>query len=279
MDDNKRAMQEVSLIVVGHNSLAMLPECLKRLNAYYPAAELIVVDSGSSDGSPKWVQQNYPQAKLLELPNRGYPYAVNRGLEAATGCWIVEMNSDVYLNAGDLEALQKALESEPRAAFAGPTLVTPEGRLQSFGPLYAFNYWNLHQPRSVSWISGALMMVRKEALEEIGGMDERLFLYNEDLEWCARARRKGWKVLLVPRKVLHLGGSSTPKDPRFIAEGYRGGLLYSQDYLPAWHGLHRKAVWLEALLRAHFDPDAVRREGYRLLKERLEGGNLETPFL
>lgn len=272
-------MREVSLVVVGHNSLEVLPECLRRLRTHYPATELIVVDSGSNDGSAGWVKQHYPEARILELPNRGYPNAVNRGLEEVSGRWIVEMNSDIYLEAGDLEALQKALEADPKAAFAGPTLVTPEGKFQSFGLWYTPNYWNLRAPHPVSWISGALMMVRREALEEIGGMDERLFFYNEDLEWCARARRKGWKVLLVPRKVLHLGGSSTPKDPRFIAEGYRGGLLYSQEYLPAWHGLHRKAVWLEALLRARFDPDPVRREGYRLLEERLEGGNLESPVL
>lgn len=123
------------------------------------------------------------------------------------------MNSDVYLEPGDLEALQAALEAHPRAAMAGPTLYTPQGRLQSFGPLYAPNYWNLRRPRAVGWVSGALIMVRKSALQEIGGMDERFFFYNEDLEWCTRARRKGWQVLLVPRRVLHLGGEPTPKTP------------------------------------------------------------------
>jgi len=268
----------LSIIVVGHNSLKVLPECLKRLETHYPQAEIIVVDSGSTDGSGEWVRQNHPGVRLLEVPNRGYPYAVNQGLEAASGSWIAEMNSDVYVEAGDLETLQKALEADPEAAFAGPTLITLERKHQSFGPFYAMNYWNLREPRRVSWISGALMMTRREALGQIGPMDERLFFYNEDLEWCARARKKGWKVLLVPRRVLHLGGSSTPKDPRFIAEGYRGGLLYSQDYLPAWHRLHKKAVWLEALLRERFDPDLVRRKGYRLLKERLEAGSLEDPF-
>ena len=273
-----RVISELSVIVVSHNAKEVLVECLKRLGRHYSEAEILVVDSGSTDGSGGWVWQNHPGVKVLGLPNKGYPYAVNRGLEAATGSWIVEMNSDVYLEAGDLEALQQALEADPRAAFAGPTLVTPEGRFQSFGPFYAPNYWNLREPRPVSWISGALMMAKREALEQIGPMDERLFFYNEDLEWCARARKKGRKVLLVPRKVLHLGGSSTPKDPRFVAEGLRGGLLYSQDYLPLWHSLHRKAVWLEALLRERFAPDLVRREGYKLLKGRLEDGNLEGPF-
>ncbi len=110
-------------------------------------------------------------------------------------------------------------------------------------------------------------------------MDERFFFYNEDLEWCTRARRKGWQVLLVPRRVLHLGGSSTPKDPRFIAEGYRGGLLFTRDYYPYLHGLHRKAVWLEAHLRLWFEAHPMRKESYRLLLDRLNGEHLDVPFL
>lgn len=271
-------ISELSVIVVSHNARGVLQECLKHLGSHWAQAELVVVDSASSDGSGEWVRAHYPQVKLLEVANRGYAYAVNRGLEAVTGRWVVQMNSDVYLNAGDLEALQQALEANPQAAFAGPTLVTPKGKLQSFGSFYAPNFWNLHAPRPVGWVSGALIMARREALADIGPMDERLFFYNEDLEWCARARKKGWKVLLVPRKVLHLGASSTPQDPRFIAEGYRGGLLYSQDYFPLWHGLHQKAVWLEALLRVRFDPNPLRREGYRLLKEKLEAHHLNTSF-
>ncbi|KZK14910.1 glycosyltransferase family 2 protein [Meiothermus taiwanensis] len=268
--------KELSIIIVSHNTQGILSECLQRLKAYYPQAELIVADSGSTDGSPDWVAASYPEVRLLRLPNRGYAYAVNRGLEVAQRPWVVEMNSDVYLEPGDLEALQAALEAHPRAAMAGPTLYTPQGRLQSFGPLYAPNYWNLRRPRAVGWVSGALIMVRKSALQEIGGMDERFFFYNEDLEWCTRARRKGWQVLLVPRRVLHLGGSSTPKDPRFIAEGYRGGLLFTQDYYPHLHGLHRKAVWLEAHLRQWLDPNLVLREGYREIAKMLSGGNMEA---
>ncbi|MDW8426865.1 MAG: glycosyltransferase family 2 protein, partial [Meiothermus sp.] len=250
-----------------------------RIEAHYPEAETLVVDTASTDGSPDWVEQNHPNVRLLRVPNRGYAFAVNRGLEAATRPYVVEMNSDVYLNAGDLEVLQQALQAHPGAALAGPALQTPAGRLQSHGPLYAPNYWNLRKPRAVRWVSGALIMTRKGALEEIGGMDERFFFYNEDLEWCTRARRKGWQVLLVPRRVLHLGGSSTPQDPRFLAEGYRGGLLFSRDYYPALHGLHQKAVWLEARLRIWLDPDPTRRAGYRMILDKVCRGGLDRPLL
>ncbi|GIW24941.1 glycosyltransferase family 2 protein [Meiothermus sp.] len=266
--------QDFSIIIVSHNTRDILAECLRRIEAHYPEAEKLVVDSASTDGSPDWVQQHYPNARVLKVPNRGYAFAVNRGLEAATRPWVVEMNSDVYLEAGDLEALHKALEAHPKAALAGPTLQTPAGRLQSFGPFYAPNYWNLRRPRAVGWVSGALIMARRAALAEIGGMDERFFFYNEDLEWCTRARRKGWQVLLVPRKVLHLGGSSTPSDPRFLAEGYRGGLLFTRGYFPALHGLHKKAVWLEAQLHLLLDPNTLRRQGYRLIVQMLREGSL-----
>lgn len=265
-----------SIVVVSHNAISVLAECLRRFEQYYPDAEIIVADSASSDGSPAWVRQHHPGVCLLELPNRGYAFAVNRGLEAASKPWVVQMNSDVYLQAGDLEALQAALENEPRAAFAGPSLYTAHGRLQSHGLLYAPNYWGLWRPRAVGWVSGALMMARREALAEIGGMDERFFFYNEDLEWCTRARRKGWRVLLVPRRVLHLGGSSTPQDPRFTVEGYRGGLLYTRIHYPWLHGLHSKAVWLEAHLRLWLDPSPLRKQGYRLILQMLQDGRLDS---
>lgn len=265
-----------SIVVVSYNARSVLAECLRRLQQHYPEAETIVADSASSDGSPAWVKQHHPRVGLLKLPNRGYAFAVNRGLGAASRPWVVQMNSDVYLEAGDLEALQAALENHPRAAFAGPSLCTPEGRLQSHGLLYAPSYWGLRQPRAVGWVSGALIMAKAQALSDVGGMDERFFFYNEDLDWCTRARRKGWQVLLVPRRVLHLGGSSTPKDPRFIAEGYRGGLLYTRIHHPWLHGLHRKAVWLEAQLRLWFDPSPLQKEGYRLILQMLGEGSLDT---
>lgn len=272
-------LQDLSIIVVSHNAKEVLAECLRRLETHYPEAEVIVVDSASSDGSREWVRDYWPKVKLIEVPNKGYPYAVNRGLEAARGRWLVEMNSDVYLEAGDLEALKPALESNPKAAFAGPTLITPKGSFQSFGFLYQPNYWNLKQPRAVGWISGAIIMARRETYANIGGMDEGLFFYNEEIEWCWRARRKGYQVLLVPRKVLHLGGASTPSDPRFIAEGYRGGLRLSRDYYPFWHGLHQKAVWLESKVRLALDPNPKHQEAYGLILQMLGRGDLETPFL
>ena len=222
------------------------------------------------------VRSEFPQVRLLGVANRGYAYAVNRGLEQTQGSYTVVMNSDIYLEPGDLEALQRALEDSPKAALAGPVLVTPRGKPQSFGPFYAPNYWRLRQPRPVSWLSGALLMVRRAALERLGGMDERFFFYNEDLEWGLRARRLGCKNLLVPRPVLHLGGASTPRDPRFIAEGYRGGLLLSAEYYPWLHGLHQKTIWLEAQLRLRLDPNPVRRKAYRLLADWLSRENVNT---
>ena len=269
----------LSIIVVSYNTLEILAECLGRLEQHYPQAELIVVDVGSSDGSPEMVHQRFPKIRLVQTENRGYPWAVNRGLELATGEWLVQMNSDVYLGAGDLEALQAALMANPKAAFAGPTLVTPKGKYQSFG-LFDVYRWGLRESRAVGWISGAIMMLRREAYQAIGGMDERLFFYNEEVEWCWRVRRAGWQVMLVPRRILHLGGASTPSDPRFMAEGMRGGLLLTRAYLPWLHGLHQKAVWLEAILRLRFDPNSKRQAAYGMIKQIIEDGQLEqSPFL
>lgn len=259
---------ELSILVISHNSSRVLPECLERLHKYYPHAQQVVVDAASSDGSLELARQ-WPNLKTLSVANRGYAYAVNRGLEVVSGHYVAIMNSDVYLEAGDLEALVAALTTHPKAVMAGPVLITPQGRPQSFGPFYAPYYFNLHKPRPVTWISGALIVLRRDHLPQLGGMDERFFFYNEDMEWGIRARRKGFEVLLIPRKVLHLGGASTPNDPRFIAEGYRGGLLLSQAHYSWIHGLHRKAVLLEAQLRVTLDPNPKRKAAYKLLLSRL----------
>lgn len=266
---------ELSILVISHNSSRVLPECLERLQTHYPHAQKVVVDAASSDGSLELARQ-WPGLKTLSIANRGYAYAVNRGLEVAGGHYVAIMNSDVYLEAGDLEALAAALDSHPKAAMAGPVLMTPRGRPQSFGPLYAPYYLNLRRPRPVAWVSGALIVLKRDCLPELGGMDERFFFYNEDMEWGIRARRKGFQVLLVPRKVLHAGGASTPNDPRFIAEGYRGGLLLSQTHYSRIHGLHRKAVLLEAYLRVLLDPNPKRKTAYSLLLSRL-GRQKELP--
>lgn len=269
----------ISVVVVSHNTRKILHDSLTRLSRHYPQAQLIVVDSGSSDGSRTMVKDRFPSATLIECTNQGYAHAVNLGLAECHSDYVVEMNADVLLEPGDLEALQQTLEKAPRAAFAGPVLTDQAGKLQNFGPFYTPNYWRLRGPRPVGWLSGALIMAKKSALSRIGPMDERFFFYNEDLEWCVRARKAGFQVLLAPRRVVHLGGASTPKDPRVLAEGYRGGLLFSRIHHPRLHGLHTKAVLLEAQLRIRLDPDPGRREAYALLITHLHRGELDQPFL
>ncbi len=262
-----------SVVVVTHKNTSVLRQCLERLFAHHPDAEVIVVDTGFVG---EQAAAEFPKTRIIRTENRGYAYAVNRGLEVASRGWVVVINDDVLLEATDLAVLRQALMNEPKAAFAGPTLVTPQGRLQGFGPLYHLNYLALRKPRRVAWISGALMLMPRNVIDVLGGMDERYFFYNEDTEWCLRARRKGYCVLLVSRRVLHLGGASTPDDPRLIAEGYRGGLRLSRDYYPPLHGLHRKVVWLEAWLRARFDRNQTRRQGHRLILDMLKKEDLEA---
>lgn len=261
----------LSLIVISHNSCAITLECLARVIASYPEVELVVVDTGSSDGSPEAIAEQFPGVRVLRVPNRGYPFAVNRGLEVARGQYLVEMNSDVFLAPGDLEAIIEPL-ADPTVAMSGPTLINSEGRVQGFG---LFSRPPSNHPRPRSWISGALIALRRETLAKIGGMDQRFVFYNDDLEWGFRARRLGYRVVQVPRRVIHLGGASTPNDPRFLAEGYRGGMLVSREYYPKLHGAHRRLVGLEAALRLRLDPDPSRREAYRLIAQMAHSGELD----
>ena len=262
----------LSLVVVSHNTCAVTLVCLAKVASAYPELELIVVDTGSSDGSPELIEEKFPSARLLGVANRGYPYAVNRGLELARGEYLIEMNSDIFLKPGDLEAIIEPL-ADSKVALSGPTLVDANGKLQGFG---LFSRPPSGRVRLRSWISGALIALRRETLETIGAMDQRFVFYNDDLEWGLRARRLGYRVVQVPRRVLHLGGASTPKDPRFLAEGYRGGMLVSREYYPKLHPWHRRLVSLEAGLRVRLDPDSNRRSAYQMIGRMARAGELDS---
>jgi GT2 family glycosyltransferase len=153
----------------------------------------------------------------------------------------------------------------------GPRCFTPDGRLQHQGPLYLWHHARLTRPGgsiSVPWLSGAVQVIKREALDKVGGMNPSFRFYNEDLEWCWRFRQAGYQCRLVDTPVVHVGGSSTPADPAFLIEGYRGGYLLSQLTRPAWfQAAHRLAVTVEAALRRRLSRSPSRREAYRAIAQ------------
>jgi len=237
----------VSAIVVTYDALPWIEPCLRSVRG----CELIVVDNGSTDGTPALVRERFPEARLIEQQNRGLGAGWNAGIEAASGRWLFFLNADAWVVGDGLAKLVQVLEREPKAAVAGPRLRYPDGRLQrsvrGFPTLWRLTteYFFLRKlaPRTkllnafygggfrhereleAEFLMGAALLVRREAIAEVGGLDERFFLFSEEVDWCYRFRQAGWKVVFTPAaEVVHVGGASHAG--RLFREQVQGHLLF-----------------------------------------------------
>lgn len=257
-------MATLSVIIVSYNVADLLRECLRSVYASRGVdPEVWVVDNCSSDGSAAMVAQEYPQARLLESPcNGGYAYANNLALSQAQGDYLLLLNPDTLLPPQALAEMLAFMEERPEVGMAGPKLVREDGSLdlacrrsfpspavsfyrmiglskrlphsRRFGR-YNLTYLDPDQEAEVDSVVGAFMMVRRQAVEQVGLLDEAFFLYGEDLDWAMRIKKTGWKVVYNPRVVvLHRKASSSNRDiRRATAEFYRSMLIfYRKHYAP-----------------------------------------------
>jgi N-acetylglucosaminyl-diphospho-decaprenol L-rhamnosyltransferase len=225
----------LSVVIVNYKTPDDLLRLLASLEEHPSASEpleILVVDNASGDDSAARVRAAYPGVTVIESPaNRGFAAGVNIGLKAARGEWLLILNPDVVVRNGSLDALLDFLKSNPRAGIAAAKLLNPDGSLQhtcrtyyTFGTIllrrtflgklfpnsralrdHLMLDYDHESPRNVDWVAGACLLVRREALEEVGPMDERYFLYFEDVDWCTRMHRRGWGVWYVPQAVMTHG--------------------------------------------------------------------------
>jgi hypothetical protein len=222
---------DLSIIVVNFCERDFLRECLKGIREANPrlAYEVIVVDSGSTDGSADMVRESFAGVQLIALPtNRGLAVANNTGLRAAGGRYILFLNPDINMVPDVIDELAHYLDDHPDVGVVAPKLLNPDGSVQvscySFpsmivpvlrrSPLgrlpaarrvlrrYLMMDFDHLSTAPVEWLLGACLMVRRSALEDVGPMDERFFLYFEDVDWCRRFWAAGWKVIYLPTVSL-----------------------------------------------------------------------------
>ncbi len=223
---NSRDSNGISIVIVSYNTGDFLRRCLGSLNEDPSplVRDIIVVDNASTDGSVGMVESEFPQVKLVKnRSNLGYAAAVNQGIRAAATPYFLILNPDIETGACSIKALWDFMEATPDAGIAGGKLLDPDGTLQMscrtfytvpvvllrrtlLGRLFPnsglvrdhlMSDWDHDSDRQVDWVNGACMMVRREAYENVGGMDERFFLYLEDVDWCYRMKKHGWKVYYV----------------------------------------------------------------------------------
>ena len=247
----KKVDKSVSIVILSWNTKSILRDCLKSLKDSY---EIIVVDNGSTDGSPQMVQKEFPKVRLIKnQKNLGFGAGNNQGMREAQGKYILLLNSDTIVKNKAPLKMAKFLEENHQVGVVGCKLLNPDGSPQpSAGPfpnlwvsfimLFA-EHWLGDLVRSsfpgvkeVDWVMGAALMISRKVFTEVGPMDEGLFMYMDEVEWCYRIKKAGFKVMFYPgAEIIHLfGGSSQTgrKDP--ILNIYRGLLYFYRKHYPSW---------------------------------------------
>ena len=244
---------DLSIIIVSWNTCDLLLQCLRTL-ADTPgnlSVEVTVVDNGSTDGTAAAVKHAFAWAKVIRIPtNQGFAAGNNVGIKSSTGRYVMLLNSDTLVSPGALTGLVEFMERHRDVGAVGPRLLQSNGKPQPFAfggdptPGYlvrrglfrlvlkrALYDWNTNQVQTVNWVSGACLLARREAIEKTGLLDENMFMYFEDNDWCLRIRRAGWTVCYNPQvAVIHLGGQSLKQNP-----AARRAYYQSLDYFYAKH--------------------------------------------
>ena len=246
-------MTDVSIIVVSYNARDHLERSLASVAG--GPYEVIVVDNASTDGSPELVRERFPSVRLLELPeNRGFGAGNNEGMRIASGRYFLLLNSDAWPVGDAVTRLLAFMDANPGVGVAGPRLVGTDGRLQKsvrgFPTVWriATEYFFLRklapgsralnafygagfdysERREADFLMGAVLMLRRASVEQVGDFDTDFFMFSEETDLCYRMKEAGWTVEFSPEAdFVHVGGASTkPEWNRMYREQLRGHLLF-----------------------------------------------------
>lgn len=248
-------------VVVDHDAGDSLAECVASLRAD-GVKSLVVVDNASTDGSADRLERAQPAVRVLRPGrNLGYGAGANLGWHTVGEEFVVVSNPDVVVHQGALDTLVAILRADDSVAIAGPCILETDGtrypsarRFPSwvdaaghavlgqvaprnpFTRRYRMDDLDAAAPTAVDWVSGAFFVARRSALEELGGFDERYFMYLEDVDLCWRAARAGYGVVYVPAaSVTHLQGLSTARHPyRMLVEHHRSALRFAGRRATGW---------------------------------------------
>lgn len=240
--DTDPSRPDMSVVVINMNGRKLLDDCLESLRGAAPRhkLEVLVVDNGSSDGSPDMVREKFPEVDLtVNTRNLGFTKANNQGIERSHGRYVLLLNNDTRVLPNAFSEWIDYLDKHPDIGAAGLKLLNADGSLQlscrrfpSFSQAI-FNRYSLltrlfpnnrfsraylmmdiehGKVQDVDWVSGACLLFRRSVLEEIGALDERFFMYSEDVDYCYRVWQGGWRVTYLPiAEVFHLIGQDTKK--------------------------------------------------------------------
>jgi GT2 family glycosyltransferase len=263
---------DLSIIIVSWNAREYLSKCILSLAGSLAngSSEIIVVDNASTDGSPEMVCDQFPQVKLIRnTENLGFAKANNIGIRQCTGNYIALINSDVEVLNGCVDRLIEYMKQNSDIGMLGPQILDENRNVQrscmgfpsvwntfcrafaldvlfpniKLFSSYMMSYWSHNTIRNVDVINGCFWLIRRQATDKVGLLDERYFIYAEDKDWCKRFWDSHWKIVYYPEaKAIHYGGASSSNAPiKFYIELCRANLQY-------WRKHHRKAAQFAFIL-------------------------------
>lgn len=259
--------RSLDIIIVTFNSREEINACLDSLVGHTAPFEtsITVVDNQSPDGTAAFIREAWPSVHVIDSgANRGFSAANNLGIRATTGDYVLLLNPDTVAPPGAIQALVRALAGHQDAAIAGARLLNERGFPElSWGP--PLGPWNdlkqkylvalyhsrvrrivryidrlSRQPREVAWVSGACMIIHRADLEAVGLLDERYFMYTEDVDLCLAMTKRGRTILYAANaEVLHHRGRSAARNPETERKRRKSQVAYYDKHLPRWAGLFR----------------------------------------
>jgi GT2 family glycosyltransferase len=266
---------DISVIIVGWNAKHYLELCLDSLTKAPPrrSMEVLVVDNASTDGSVEMIQEKFPWVKLIKsAENLGFSRGNNVAIRQCQGRYLALVNPDVIVFPGCLDALANFLDENPKVGNIGPRVLNPDMSLQStcrrfptlwnnfcsasglsarfknsrlFAGEHMF-YFPHDRTLAVDVLVGCFSVIRREAFDSVGLLDECLFMYGDDVDWCRRARNAGWQVVFYPgAQAVHDRGKITAPYPvRFAVAQQRSVLHYWTKHHSLWGVLGIRSIML-----------------------------------
>jgi GT2 family glycosyltransferase len=267
----------LSIIIVSFNTRDDLVRCIDSIASAPPAIphEIVIVDNASRDGSAEAVAGRWPAVRVIAQPaNVGFAAANNIGIRATAGELLLLLNSDTIVPGGAIDTLVARLRANADAAVAGPRLIDGSGKAElsfgsmigplaelrqkmvvglherAFGPVSRWVDRMTSKEHFTDWVSGAALLVHRHDADAAGLMDERYFLYAEDVDFCAAIRRRGRRILFTPAATIqHLRGRSRATAPREMNAAYRRSQIAFYDkHHPRYAGILRAYLWLKGEL-------------------------------
>jgi GT2 family glycosyltransferase len=285
-------MHDLAIVIVSTNEARWLRPCLSSVFAHAGelALDVVVADNESTDGTRELVEGEFPGARVVTCKNRGFSHANNRGIMTTDARYVLLLNPDTEVRVGTFAELVAELDERPLVGAAGVKQVTPDGALhptarrfpnalRAWGEALACERWPVgggivgereldltryERELPCDWTSGSFLLLRREALESAGFLDERFFIYSEETDLCLRVKRAGWEVHHMPAlTILHHAGKAGV-NPKMEAQAVFARLQFvRKNFSPLHRGAYVAALWAQYLLRAWFPRGPERRAAAR----------------